>query len=355
MEQTPTALGKMLHRAVRENDRGAALEALDSGADPNWMNPSTSTSALHIACKLGHTKLALLLIQRGADVNCQTKTGWVPMHFAVNTGLVELVELLHSFGGRSDIVNEWMRTPLDIAKERKNEEILEIIKRKPGATTRTHASGSDAGAPPRGGGGGVAFVDAAPVVASSPSSSGLVKGSPRSASLPALQPSQKVSPAAAKQAPVPPSKSPRAAAPPTASSTTTPTNGSSNGATGASSSSPQNSGFSNSAPQVQRISPPTQEAPLPPISKPLPLAPSEGSAGSTDSPVMGKARTGRGLDSKTSMTDLNDPSRIMANDVKRNTNEIARLNKEVASLKNEVEQLKAELARVAVFLQGVDL
>ena len=60
--------------------------------------------------------MALLLIQRGADVNAQTKSGWIPMHFAVNTGLLELVELLHSHGGRADIVNEWMKTPLDIAK-----------------------------------------------------------------------------------------------------------------------------------------------------------------------------------------------------------------------------------------------
>lgn len=54
---TPTQLGKLLQRAVRDNDRGGVLEALDSGADPNWLNPSTATAPLHIACKLGHTKV----------------------------------------------------------------------------------------------------------------------------------------------------------------------------------------------------------------------------------------------------------------------------------------------------------
>jgi len=37
----------------------------EKGADPNWLNPSTATTGLHIACKLGHTKIALLLLQRG--------------------------------------------------------------------------------------------------------------------------------------------------------------------------------------------------------------------------------------------------------------------------------------------------
>lgn len=37
---TPHQLGKLLQRAVRENDRGGCLEALDAGADPNWANPT---------------------------------------------------------------------------------------------------------------------------------------------------------------------------------------------------------------------------------------------------------------------------------------------------------------------------
>ena len=175
---TPHQLGKLLHRAVRENDRGGALEALDSGADANWANPSTSTAALHIACKLGHTKLALLLIQRGADVNAQTKSGWIPMHFAVNTGLLELVELLHSHGGRADIVNEWMKTPLDIAKERKNEEMLEVLKKRPGTfvpQARTPSTSAE-GPPP---------VAAARVAPDSPRTKGLA--GPRNKTTPNLQ------------------------------------------------------------------------------------------------------------------------------------------------------------------------
>lgn len=85
------------------------------------------------------SQLALLLMQRGADVNAQTKSGWIPMHFSVNTGILELVELLHSHGGRADIVNEWMKTPLDIAKERKNDEMLEILKKRPGTAPAIYA------------------------------------------------------------------------------------------------------------------------------------------------------------------------------------------------------------------------
>ncbi len=305
---------------MRENDRGGALEALDSGADPNWTNPSTSTCALHIACKLGHTKIALLLLQRGADVNTQTKTGWIPMHFAVNTGLLELVELLNSYGGRADIVNEWMKTPLDIAKERKNEEMLEILKRRPGV---------------------------APVVA---------PVTPRGEKLAAS-----------------PASNGKAISPQT-----------SGGVAGSASKIPQKS------PRSNTILPPTQEAPLPPVtlSKPLPATPTELESSSNGAST--KVRSIRGGPSAAAALDrgsgaewiessggggvggtggspasavppiaaprtkgtgsLSGPSGGKSQEA-----EIARLNQEVASLKGDVEYLKQELAKVLTYLQGVDL
>ena len=54
------------------------------------------------------------------------------MHFAVNTGNHELAEMLRAHGARADVVNEWLKAPLDLAKDRKDDVMLEILKRKPG-------------------------------------------------------------------------------------------------------------------------------------------------------------------------------------------------------------------------------
>ena len=280
---------------------------------------STSTSALHIACKLGHTKIALLLLQRGADVNMQTKTGWIPMHFAVNTGLVELVELLNANGGRADIVNEWMKTPLDIAKERKNEEMLEVLKRRPGAvapapapvvptTPQQQQQAAALSLTPRAvsGGGSVRGQSSS---SSSPSSS--VPGGWQSAGAIGQ---------VSKSPPLPPSKSPRA----------------------------------------HTIVAPTEAAPLPPTAKPLPAPPTEGAV---EIPAT-KVRSIRGAGERASGADWVEAT---PNKIKGSSGsisgpssrvydaEIAKLNREVASLKTEVEGLKEELARVMTYLQGVDL
>ncbi len=313
---TPSALGKQLHRAVRENDRGGALEALDAGADPNWTNPSTSTCALHIACKLGHTKIALLLLQRGAEVNTQTKTGWIPMHFAVNTGLPELVELLNSYGGRADIVNEWMKTPLDIAKERRNDEMLEILKRRPGVApvlvSPTPRTGSVTSAP---------AMPAAAVASTSPAK--LTQSSTASVKVPAKSPRSNTIAAPTQDAPLPPvALSKPLPATPTelegsSSSTSLPKGRSVRG--GAAAAAQQMASLERgSGAEWTESSPPN---------------------------VVATANVARSKGSGS----------VSGQNPKGQDAEIARLNQEVASLKGDVEYLKQELAKVLTYLQGVDL
>ena len=122
-------LGKQLMQSVREKDLGRALQALDEGADPNFAANSQGPP-LVLAAKLGHVKLVLLLLQRGAEVNAQTQTGWTALHFAVKQSAKELAELLRSHGARADIVNEWLKAPIDIARDKNDTEMLEVLTRK---------------------------------------------------------------------------------------------------------------------------------------------------------------------------------------------------------------------------------
>jgi ankyrin repeat protein len=53
--------------------------------------------------------MVLVLLQRGADPNVQTQSGWTALHFAVKNSNKDIAELLRSYGARSDIMNEWMK------------------------------------------------------------------------------------------------------------------------------------------------------------------------------------------------------------------------------------------------------
>ena len=127
-----TAGAKQLARAVRAKDAAAVKAALDEGADVNWVNPITSIAPLHVAVKQGDLPVTQVLLEHGADPNLQTKSGWTAMHFAVNVSAHELAELLRDFGARADVVNEWLKAPSDIARDKKDERMMEILKRKAG-------------------------------------------------------------------------------------------------------------------------------------------------------------------------------------------------------------------------------
>ncbi len=127
-----SSLVKQLARAVRAGDVAASCAAIDAGADINWVNPITSIAPIHMAVKQGDLVLTQALLERGADPNLQTKSGWTAMHFAVNASAHDLSNMLKDFGARSDVVNEWLKAPTDIAKDKHDEVMMEILKRKAG-------------------------------------------------------------------------------------------------------------------------------------------------------------------------------------------------------------------------------
>lgn len=77
-----------LHRAVRDNDRETVAALLQGGADVN-VRSAVGWTPLHFALVADaegddRHELAMMLIERGADVNAATAVaGWTPLHFAV--------------------------------------------------------------------------------------------------------------------------------------------------------------------------------------------------------------------------------------------------------------------------------
>ena len=61
-----------------------------SAEDNDGMTP------LHIACKSGHTKIAGLLLDRGADIDHKTAEGSTALNIAIQKKCKKIVKQLHS-------------------------------------------------------------------------------------------------------------------------------------------------------------------------------------------------------------------------------------------------------------------
>lgn len=61
-----------------------------SAEDNDGMTP------LHIACQSGHTKIAGLLLDRGADIDHMNTEGSTPLNIAIREKCNEIVKQLHS-------------------------------------------------------------------------------------------------------------------------------------------------------------------------------------------------------------------------------------------------------------------
>ena len=88
----------------RTNDR-AMLNARNS-----W-----SCSGLHLACKYGHSDVALTLLEKGASINVKDKHGTTPLHSAVNGENEALVRMLLEAGAHVESKDNFGLRPLSIA------------------------------------------------------------------------------------------------------------------------------------------------------------------------------------------------------------------------------------------------
>ena len=70
----------------------------------------------------------LQLLMGGADPNVpQPSTGDTALHMATQLGSVQLVKLIIAYGGGIDTLNRKSQTPIDIAKEQGNDEIVAVL------------------------------------------------------------------------------------------------------------------------------------------------------------------------------------------------------------------------------------
>ena len=118
---------KELSGAARAGDVERIKNLLRSGANANAY-AGEYIYPLQVAASNGQTNAARLLLDNGADVNHWHGIHGSPILSAVDSGNVDTVELLLSRGANVHLESD-RYTPLKLARERKNQEIISLLER----------------------------------------------------------------------------------------------------------------------------------------------------------------------------------------------------------------------------------
>lgn len=160
----PTPDTTPLHRAVEAGDLLTVEQMLTQGYSPNtpdrdgktplhWVGSAEVATLLlnrgaevhtvnhggyrplHSVCRQGSVGVVKVLLQHGADAAATAgHYRLTPLHLAVDNGHAEVVKLLLTYGADARAV-DWMgMSPIDVATERGNMEILKLLRPDRGAT-----------------------------------------------------------------------------------------------------------------------------------------------------------------------------------------------------------------------------
>ena len=106
-----------LHLSAFFGGVDGARVLLEAGAEMDLVSRNDfSVYPIHSAAA-GRVPVALLLVERGADVNVRQRHGWTPLHTAAHNGSEELVDALLAAGADPAATNDDGVTAADLARK----------------------------------------------------------------------------------------------------------------------------------------------------------------------------------------------------------------------------------------------
>ncbi|XP_075416113.1 cyclin-dependent kinase 4 inhibitor B-like [Tenrec ecaudatus] len=116
----------LLSSAAARGQERAVRELLGAGAQPNGRNRFGRTALQTMM--MGSVKVAQLLLLHGADPNCMDPTTLTrPVHDAAREGFLDTLKMLHRAGAHLEVQDLWGRRPVDLAKERGHQHIVQYL------------------------------------------------------------------------------------------------------------------------------------------------------------------------------------------------------------------------------------
>lgn len=116
-----------LFDSVCDGNRREVMEALKAGADVNAKEDAELRTALHLAARENYTLIAVILLERGADIEAKTNYGRTPLHEAVYYGSTDVCELLLEYGADINAKDKKGFTPLHLAVGDGRDWLVELL------------------------------------------------------------------------------------------------------------------------------------------------------------------------------------------------------------------------------------
>jgi ankyrin repeat protein len=115
-----------LHAAVSRGHLSIAMLLLERGADMESRDFWSSTP-LHVASYRGYAEVVSLLIARGADLNAEEETLKTPLHLASEGGSQDIARLLLENSVGANHPDIYCRTPLHLASGKGYDHIVQLL------------------------------------------------------------------------------------------------------------------------------------------------------------------------------------------------------------------------------------
>ena len=101
---------------------------LQKGADPNVFD-DMGVAPIIGASRTNRAEIIEMLIKNKANVNIKTKSGEeTPLHYAAEFNSGDAAKVLLKNGADKNLKNTSGKTPLDVAKDKKSDKVIELLK-----------------------------------------------------------------------------------------------------------------------------------------------------------------------------------------------------------------------------------